>query len=98
MLQQQITMITQRAGNGFNAVENAKVCRALKATDYKDPPHICYAAGFISGTGAKAGGVGYGQEVAPTLRAGILADVVYQVQNMEKNTDAQTLPTDATLS
>lgn len=48
--------------------------------------------------GPKQGGVGYGQEVAPTLRAGILADVVYRVQNTEKNADAQTLPTNATLS
>ena len=43
---------------------------------------VCYkSAGFVGSQGAKAGGVAFEMEKAPTLRNGITSDVVYCVLN-----------------
>lgn len=58
-------------GNAEYAVRS-QICGTLKATHYKNPPVLCYpvsAAGFKAGQGAKAGGIGWQEEIAPTLAA-----------------------------
>lgn len=50
----------------------------LKATHYKCPPLIAQAAGFCTEHSAQARGVGYQEECAPTLRAGVTPAVMYK--------------------
>jgi DNA (cytosine-5)-methyltransferase 1 len=58
------------------------VSPTLKATHYKNPPTIAVpSAGFCTEHSAKARGVGYQEEVAPTLRAGVTPATVYSVEN-----------------
>lgn len=58
------------------------VAPTLKATHYKNPPTIAVpSAGFCTEHSAKARGVGYQEEVAPTLRAGVTPATVYSVEN-----------------
>lgn len=56
----------------------AKVAPTLKATHYKCPPLIAQAAGFCTEHSAQARGVGYQEECAPTLRAGVTPAVMYK--------------------
>lgn len=58
------------------------VAPCLKASHYKFPPVVSVpAAGFCTEHSAKARGVGYQKEVAPTLRAGVTAACVYAIEN-----------------
>jgi DNA (cytosine-5)-methyltransferase 1 len=59
------------------------VAPTLKATHYKCPPLIAQAAGFCTEHSAKARGVGYQEEVAPTLRAGVTPAVMYRPTTAE---------------
>ena len=56
-----------RAGDMANSETGMEVGTTLLARQYKSPPFIC--AGFCGGQGAKAGGIGYQDGVAPTIRA-----------------------------
>ena len=56
-----------RAGDMANSETGMEVGTTLLARQYKSPPFIC--AGFCGGQGAKAGGIGYHDGVAPTIRA-----------------------------
>lgn len=51
------------------------IVATLRAQDHGHPPIVCYAAGFIHRQGSKAHGIGWQEEVAPTLREGMLPDV-----------------------
>ncbi len=50
-----------------NAETGVNVGTTLLASQYKSPPFIC--AGFSGGQGENAGGIGYQEEVAPTIRS-----------------------------
>ena len=56
-----------RAGDMANSETGVEVGTTLLARQYKSPPFVC--AGFCGGQGAKAGGIGYREEVSPTIRA-----------------------------
>lgn len=56
-----------RAGDMANAETGVNVGTTLLARQYKSPPFVC--AGFSGGQGAKACGIGYEDEVAPTIRS-----------------------------
>lgn len=56
-----------RAGDMANAETGVNVGITLLARQYKSPQFVC--AGFSGGQGAKAGGIGYEDEVAPTIRS-----------------------------
>ena len=62
----------------------------LKASHYKCPPVITQAAGFCTEHSAKAGGVGYQEEIAPTLRAGVTPAVCFDARG---NGDGETVNT-----
>ena len=56
-----------RAGDMANSETGVEVGTTLLARQYKSPPFVC--AGFSGGQGEKAGGIGYREEVSPTIRA-----------------------------
>lgn len=56
-----------RAGDTANAETGVNVGTTLLARQYKSPPFVC--AGFSGGQGEKACGIGYEDEVAPTIRS-----------------------------
>ena len=56
-----------RAGDMANSETGMEVGTTLLARQYKSPPFVC--AGFSGGQGEKAGGIGYEDEVAPTIRS-----------------------------
>ena len=56
-----------RANDMANAETGVNVGTTLLARQYKSPPFVC--AGFSGGQGVKAGGIGYEDEVAPTIRS-----------------------------
>ena len=49
---------------------SGEIAPCLKATHYKSAPCVAFAAGFKPSQGAKAQGLGYEDEMAPTLLAG----------------------------
>ena len=60
-------------------------CSTLKATHYKHAPVITTLASFMGGQGSKAGGLGYAEEIAPTIKSvmsggNTVPDVVYALQ------------------
>lgn len=56
------------------------IAPTLKATHYKCTPVISMAAGFCTEHSAKAGGIGFQEETAPTLRAGTIPACVYDAR------------------
>lgn len=56
-----------RAGDMANSETGMEVGTTLLARQYKSPPFVC--AGFSGGQGENAGGIGYQEEVAPTIRS-----------------------------
>ena len=58
-------LLNDQGGQSIN-VEDGVVSPTLRAESHAHEPIIC--AAFTSGQGAKAGGVGYAEELAPTLR------------------------------
>ena len=56
-----------RAGDMANSETGVEVGTTLLARQYKSPPFVC--AGFSGGQGENAGGIGYQEEVAPTIRS-----------------------------
>ena len=56
-----------RAGDMANSETGMEVGTTLLARQYKSPPFVC--AGFSGGQGKKAGGIGYREEVSPTIRS-----------------------------
>lgn len=58
-------LLNDQGGQSIN-VEDGVVSPTLRAESHAHEPIIC--AAFTSGQGAKAGGVGYAEEQAPTLR------------------------------
>lgn len=56
-----------RAGDMANSETSVEVGTTLLARQYKSPPFVC--AGFSGGQGEKARGIGYREEVSPTIRS-----------------------------
>ena len=75
-----------------------EVAPTLKATHYKSAPcvmvPICTAAGFCPESSAKTRGIGYEDEMAPTLRAGVTPAVVYDARGNGDGKTANTLTGD----
>ena len=55
---------------------SGEIAPCLKATHYKSAPCVAFAAGFKPNQGAKANGLGYEDEMSPTLLAGQESGVV----------------------
>ena len=64
--EQQHTFVICNAGGMANSEIGVDVATTMVARQYKTPPFIF--AGFIGGQGSKAAGIGYEDEVAPTIR------------------------------
>lgn len=65
-------IIVDSIGGNAEYAKKSQISGTLKETHYKNPPILCYpvsAAGFKTGQGAKAGGIGWQEEIAPTLAA-----------------------------
>ena len=65
-------IIVDSIGGNAECAKKSQISGTLKETHYKNPPILCYpvsAAGFKAGQGAKAGGIGWQEEIAPTLAA-----------------------------
>jgi DNA (cytosine-5)-methyltransferase 1 len=77
----QQTFILDSIGGQAERGWEGEVAPTLKATHYKCPPLITQAAGFCTEHSAKARGVGYQEEVAPTLRAGVTPACAYSIEN-----------------
>ncbi|MBR5879346.1 MAG: DNA cytosine methyltransferase [Akkermansia sp.] len=69
------------------------VAPTLKACHYKFAPCVTVAAGFCTEHSAKARGVGYQEEVAPTLRAGVTPAAMYATFDARGNRDGETVST-----
>ena len=69
------------------------VAPCLKATHYKMPPCIVESAGFCTEHSAKSRSIGYEEEVAPTLRAGVTPAVVCKTWDARGNGDGRTANT-----
>ncbi len=78
----QPTIIVDSVGGQAERSWETETAPCLKATHYKCPPLIAVpSAGFCTEPSAKAYGVGFQEETAPTLRAGVTPAVVYAVEN-----------------
>lgn len=73
----ELTPILDSVGGQAERGWEGTVAPTLKATHYKCPPLIAQAAGFCTEHSAQARGIGYQEEVAPTLRAGVTPAVMY---------------------
>lgn len=65
-------IIVDSIGGNAECAKKSQISGTLKETHYKNPPILCYpvsAAGFKAGQGEKAGGIGWQEEIAPTLAA-----------------------------
>jgi DNA (cytosine-5)-methyltransferase 1 len=72
--------LTDNIGGQAEYSWEGEVAPTLKATHYKSPPCVT-TAGFCTEHSAQARGIGYQEECAPTLRAGVTPAVVYSVEN-----------------
>ena len=67
---QPICMATQQGGAEIRTDDKAPTITAAAGMSGNNQPVVCYeAAGFKAGNGAKANGIGWQEEVAPTLSA-----------------------------
>lgn len=55
-----------------------EISPTLQARDYKDAP-IIFSAGFLDKNSENAHGIGYEDEVSPTLRAGMIPSTIYSL-------------------
>lgn len=80
-----MTLVIDSVGGQAERAWETAVSPTLKATHYKCPPLIAQAAGFCTEHSAKAGGVGYQTECAPTLRAGVTPAVCFSFDSLASN-------------
>ncbi len=85
-------VIDSIGGQGENAKET-DVAPTLKASHYKSPPSIALSAGFCTEHSAQAGGIGYQEECAPTLRAGVTPATVCSTYDARGNGNGTTVNT-----
>lgn len=83
-------IIVDNIGGQTEYARQSDTAPCLKATHYKNPPCITVSAGFCPEVSAKTRGVGYAEEQSPTLRAGAVPAVVYDVRG---NGDGQIVST-----
>ena len=83
-------IIVDNIGGQTEYARQSDTAPCLKATHYKNPPCITVSAGFCPEVSAKTRGVGYAEEQSPTLRAGVVPAVVYDVRG---NGDGQIVST-----
>ena len=57
------------------------VCGTLRANAGDNHPAVAYAAGFCTEHSATSRGVGFQEECAPTLRAGVTPALTYSIEN-----------------
>ena len=62
-------------GGSCISVEDSRAC-TLRAQSHGHPPCVLESAGFCTEHSAKARGIGYGEELSPTLRAGTVPAAV----------------------
>jgi site-specific DNA-cytosine methylase len=78
----QQTFIIDSIGGQAERGWEGEVAPTLKATHYKCAPCVTVpAAGFCTEHSANARGIGYQEECAPTLRAGVTPALVYSIEN-----------------
>ena len=65
-------VVIDSIGGQAEAAKETNIVPTLKASHYKFPPCIALSAGFCTEHSANAGGIGYQEECAPTLRAGVI--------------------------
>lgn len=87
------TCIIDSIGGQAERSWEGETAPCLKASHYKFPPVITQAAGFCTEHSAKAYGIGYQEEVAPTLRAGVTPAVMAEVYDARGNGDGKTVNT-----
>ena len=63
-----------------------EVSATLRAQEHGHPPCVLEAAGFCTEHSAKAHGIGYEEEVSPTLRAGTVPAAVAMFENHSQDT------------
>jgi DNA (cytosine-5)-methyltransferase 1 len=77
-----IPLINDQGGSVMSADDNADVAPTLRAEMHGNIPAVAQAAGFKARQGAKAHGIAYDTELAPTLSAGQNdASVVIAIEN-----------------
>lgn len=87
----QQTFIIDSIGGQAERDWEGEVAPTLKATHFKCAPVVTVpAAGFCSEQSAKTRGIGYEDEMSPTLRAGVIPAVVYDARG---NGDGKTVNT-----
>ena len=75
-------VVVDNLGGQNEYAREGDVAPCLKATHYKNPPCIVEpSAGFCTKHSAKSRSIGFEEEVAPTLRAGVTPACVYSVEN-----------------
>lgn len=74
----QQTFIIDSIGGQAERGWEGDIAPTLKASHYKFPPVITKSAGFCTEHSAKAGGGGFQDEAAPTLRAGTVPAAVFE--------------------
>ena len=76
-------VIIDSVGGQAERAWEGETAPTLKASHFKCPPLVTQAAGFCTEHSAKARGVGFQEEVAPTLRAGVTPACVYEWHNQD---------------
>ena len=70
-------VVVDSVGGQAESAKETEVCPTLKATHYKCAPVVTVpAAGFCTEHSAKSRSIGYEEETAPTLRAGVVPAAV----------------------
>ena len=94
---------TSAKASHFTSANGNDIAETLVATDYKEPQLVAYgfesdnniqnSAGFCTEHSAKAHGIGYEKENAPTLRGSVVPAVVYDVKESKSDRIACATPT-----
>ena len=75
-------------GGSCISVEDGRAC-TLRAQSHGHPPCVLESAGFCTEHSAKARGIGYGEELSPTLRAGTVPAAVALENHPADGMDAE---------
>lgn len=65
-------IVVDSVGGNSECSKETQTIGTLRASQHKNPPVLCYpvsAAGFKAGQGEKAGGIGWQEEISPTIAA-----------------------------
>lgn len=74
-------LVINDQGGDFIDVEKKEISPTLRAKNKGNGPIVTYSAGFSYKNSAKARGIGFERELAPTLRAGQVSAAVYAIGN-----------------